>query len=62
MNERAQKSKNYVMFYQNYAQKLFIPFKILYSCCFNLEENLAFPVLLQKKFYNINYRRGIFGL
>ena len=30
--------------------------KMAYSFCFGLRGNLDFPYLLQKKFYNINYR------
>ena len=41
---------------QNYAQKLFIAFKMTISCCFCLRGNLYFPDFLQNKFYNINYR------
>ena len=28
-----------------------------YSCCFGLRGNIDFPDFLQKKFYNINYRK-----
>ena len=41
-------------FNQNYAQKLFIAFKMAYSCCFGLRGNLDFRDFLQKKFYSIN--------
>ena len=34
--------------------KLFIAFKMAYSCCFSFGGNLDFPEFLQKKFYNIN--------
>ena len=44
------------MFKQIYTQKLLTAFKMAYSCCFSLGGNLDFPELLQKKFYNINYR------
>ena len=37
------------------TQKLFISFKIYFSCCFGFRGNLEFPDLLQKKFYNINF-------
>ena len=41
---------------QNYAIKLFIAFKMAYSCCFGLRGNLDFrDFFMQKKFYNINY-------
>ena len=36
-----------------YALKLFIAFKMAHFC---FGENLDFPDVLQKKFYNINYR------
>ena len=51
MSEPAQKCEK-----QNYTQKVFISFKISYSCCFGFRGNLEFPDFLQKKFYNINYR------
>ena len=38
-----------------FLAKLFIAFKIVYSCCFSLGGNLDFPEFLQKSFY-INYR------
>ena len=41
--------------------KLFIAFKMAQSCCFSLGGNLDFPEYLQKKFYNINYRKMISG-
>ena len=45
-----------LFFMQNYTLKLFISFKISYSCCFGFRGNLEFPDFLQKKFYNIDYR------
>ena len=42
-------------FNQNYAQKLFIAFKMAYSCCCGLRGNLNFPDFFQKKVYNIDY-------
>ena len=48
------KTKN-VIFKQNFAQKLFVAFKIAFSFCFGLRGNLNFPDFLQKYFYNINY-------
>ena len=56
MSEPSQKCDNNAIFKQNYTQKLFISFKISYSCCFGFRENLEFPDFLQKKFYNIDYR------
>ena len=55
MSEPALKCENNAIFKQNYTQKLFIAFKISYSCCFGFRGNLEFPDFLQKKFYNINY-------
>ena len=52
MSEPALKS----IFKPNYAQKLFIALRMVYSFCFGLRGNLDFPDFLQKKFYNINYR------
>ena len=43
------------VFKQNNTAKLFITFKMAYSCCFSLGGNLDFPEFLKKKFYNINY-------
>ena len=55
MSEPALECENNAIFKQNYAQKLFVSFKISYSCRFSLRENLDIPDFLQKKFYNINY-------
>ena len=38
------------IFNQNYAQKLFIAFKMAYSCCFGLRGNINFPDFLQNFF------------
>ena len=54
MSEPAQKQ---CYFYQNYALKVFIAFKMAYFCYFSFGGNLDFPDFLQKKFYNIDYRR-----
>ena len=51
----AQKCENYAIFKQNYTLELFIALEMVYYCCFSLGGNLDF---LQKKFYNINYRKG----
>ena len=56
MSEPALKCENNAIFMQNYVQKLFIAFKMVYSFCFGLRGNLDFPDFLQKKFYNINCR------
>ena len=50
MSEPSQKCDNNAIFKQNYTQKLFISFKISYSCCFGFRENLEFPDFLQKSF------------
>ena len=55
MSEPAQKCVNNAISNQNYAQKLFIAFKMAYSCCFGLRGNLDFRDFFQKMFYNINY-------
>ena len=55
MFEPAQKFENNASFKQIYTLKLFIAFKMAYSCCFSLGGNLDFPEFLQKKFYNIYY-------
>ena len=59
MSEPAQKCENYAIFKQNYTLKLFVAFKMAYSCCFSLGGNLDFLDFLQKKFYNIDYRWNI---
>ena len=41
-------------FKQIYTLKLFIAFKMAYSCCFSLVGNLAFPELLKKSFITSN--------
>ena len=55
MSEPALKCENNASFKQIDTLKLFIAFKMAYSCCFSLGGNLDFPEFLQKKFYNINY-------
>ena len=55
MFEPELKYEHNTIFKQNYSLKLFITFKIAYSCCFCFRGNLDFPDLLQKKFYNIDY-------
>ena len=54
MSEPALKRENNASFMQIYSLKLFIAFKMAYSCCFSFGGNLDFPEFLQKKFYNIN--------
>ena len=56
MSEPALKCENNAIFKQNDTLKLFIAFKMAYSCCFSYGGNLDFPEFLQKKFYNIIYR------
>ena len=49
MSEPAKNVKTInAIFDQNYAQKLFIAFKMAYSCWFGLRGNLDFPDFLQK--------------
>ena len=59
MGEPALKRENNASFMQIYTLKLFIAFKMAYSCCFSFREYLDFPEFLQKKFYNINYKSRI---
>ena len=56
MSEHALKCENSAIFKQNYTMKMFIAFKMAYSCCFGCRGNLDFPEFLQRKFFNINYR------
>ena len=53
MSETSQKCENNAIFKQNYSQKLFISFKISYSCCFGNRGNLEFPDFLQKSFITL---------
>ena len=55
MYEPAQKCEYNAIFKQKNTLKLFIAFKMAYSCCFSFRGNLDFPEFLQKKCYNINY-------
>ena len=48
MSEPTLKCENNAIFKQNYAKKLFIAFKMAYSCCFGLRGNLYFPDFLHK--------------
>ena len=68
MSEPAQRRENHAIFKQNYTADPFIAFKMVYSCCFSLGENVDFLDFLQKtrlsrfppkKFYNIDYRGPI---
>ena len=54
MSEPALKCEN-AWFKQIFTLKLFIAFKMAYSCCFSFGGNLDFPEFLQKNIYNINY-------
>ena len=54
MSEPALKCENNASYKQIYTKKLFIAFKMAYSCCFSFGRNLDFPEFLPKKFYNIN--------
>ena len=46
---------NEAIFNQKHTLKLFIPFRMAYSCCFSLGEILIFQNS-SKKIYNINRR------
>ena len=55
MTEPALKYESNSIFKQNYNQKLFISFKMAFSCCFGLQGISRFFRFQHKKFYNINY-------
>ena len=48
MSEPALKCEKLGFFKQNFTLKLFIAFKLAYSCCLGLRGNLNFPDFLQK--------------
>ena len=48
MSEPVLKCESNVIFKENYAQKLFIPFKISHYANFGFRANLEFPDFLQK--------------
>ena len=48
MSKPALKCENNACFKQIYTLKLFIAYKMAYTCCFSLGENLDFPQFLQK--------------
>ena len=50
MSDTALKCENNPSFKQIYTLKLFIAFKMAYSCCFSLRGDLEFPEFLQKGF------------
>ena len=50
MSEPALKCENNASFKQINTLKLFIAFKMAYSCCFSFGGNLDFPEFLQKSF------------
>ena len=50
MSKPALKCENNAIVKQNYNKKMFISFKISYSCCFGFRGNLEFPDFLQKSF------------
>ena len=50
MSEPALKCENCASFKQSYTLKLFIAFKMAYSCCLSLGGNLDFAEFLQKSF------------
>ena len=53
MFEPALKCQENAIFMQNYSLKLFITFKMAYSCFFSLRGNLDFPDFLQKSFITL---------
>ena len=53
MSKLALKCVNNAIFKQIYTLKLLIAFKMAYSCCFSLGENLDFPELLKKSFITL---------
>ena len=59
MSAPAQKCEKNTIFKENFAQKLFIAFKMANSCCFGLKGNLDFPDF---QFYNINYRSSTLNI
>ena len=50
MSEPALKCENNDIFKENDTLKLFIAFKMAYSCCFSLGRNLDFLDFIQKSF------------
>ena len=50
MSELGLKCENNASFKQIYTLKLFIAFKMAYSCCYIFGGNLDFPEFLQKSF------------
>ena len=50
MPEPVLKCENNAIFKQNYYLKMFIAFKMAYSCCFSLRGNLNFLDFLLKSF------------
>ena len=58
MFEPALKCQHNTIFRQNQSLKLFITFKMAYSCCFSLGENLDFADFLQKQFNSIDCWTG----
>ena len=54
MYEISQKCENNAIFKQNYTHKLFISFKLSYSCCFGYLDKSRITRFPPKKFYNIN--------
>ena len=63
MPEPALKCENNAIFNQNYSKKLFISFKISYSCSFGFRGNLEFPDFLQKLLVDKkDYLYGLVGI
>ena len=60
MSEPALKCQNNDIFKQSYTRKLFISFKISYSCCFGFKGNLELPDFLQDSFITQTRENKIF--
>ena len=58
MSEPALLCFNNANFKQSYTLKLFISFKMSYSCCFGCRENLDFPDFLLKSFISSTTQFG----
>ena len=59
MSEHALKCENSAIFKQNYTMKMFIAFKMAYSCCFGCRGNLDFPELLQPIFIFVIFNNNL---
>ena len=62
MHELTQKCEKMQFYAKLYILTLLIAFKMTYSCCFSFGGNPDSPDFLQKKFYNMDYRKAILTL